>query len=71
MPASFDGEDWGQDRANPPWGYDQEIGEALLRGDFFIDPARAVGYFATIEGDLSQTYVHNPFLADLGLYGVP
>jgi len=71
LPASFDGEDWGQDRANPPWGYDQEIGEALLRGDFFIDPARAVGYFATIEGDLSQTYVHNPFLADLGLYGVP
>lgn len=69
LPASFDGEDWGQDRANPPWGYDQEIDEALLRGDFFMDPARALEYFATIEGDLSRTYVHNPFLADLGLDG--
>ncbi|NLF11569.1 MAG: hypothetical protein GX597_07255 [Anaerolineaceae bacterium] len=71
LPASFDGEDWGQDRANPPWGYDQEIDEALLRGDFFMDPARALEYFATIEGDLSRTYVHNLFLADLGLDGAP
>lgn len=67
LPASFDGENWGQDRANPPWAYNQEIGDALLRGDFFLDPAKALAYFATLQGELSRTYVYNPFLADLGL----
>jgi hypothetical protein len=71
LPASFDGLDWGQDKANAPWGYNQEIGEALLRGDFFLDPARALAYFATLEGGLSRTYVYNPFLADLGLEAAP
>jgi hypothetical protein len=71
LPASFDGEDWGQDKANAPWGYNQEIGETLLRGDFFLDPARALAYFATIEGELSHTYVHNPYLDDLGLATAP
>jgi hypothetical protein len=67
LPASFDGVDWGVDKANPPWAYDQEIGETLLRGDFFLDPAKALASFATIEGELSRAYVYNPFLADLGL----
>lgn len=67
LPASFDGENWGQDRANPPWGYNQEIGDVLLRGDFFLDPAKALAYFATVDGELSHTYMHNPFLSDLGL----
>jgi hypothetical protein len=71
LPASFDGEDWGEDKANAPWGYNQEIGEVLLRGDFFLDPARALAYFATLEGGVSRTYVHNPFLDDLGLEGAP
>ena len=71
LPGSFDGEDWGQDKANPPWGYDQDIGNTLLRGDFFLDPARALAYFATVEGDLSHTYIHNPYLADLGLDPAP
>ena len=65
LPASFDGENWGEDKANPPWGYDQEIGEALSRGDFFLDPAKAFGYFASLKGDLSRRYIFNPFLADL------
>ena len=67
LPASFDGVDWGEDKANPPWAYNQDIGETLLRGDFFLDPAKAVSTFATFEGELSRTYLHNPFLADLGL----
>jgi len=71
LPATFDGEDWGRDKANPPWAYDQEIGDTLLRGDFFLDPAQALGYFAAFDGDLSHTYVHNPYLADLGLDGAP
>jgi hypothetical protein len=67
LPASFDGENWGPDKANPPWAYNQEIGNALLRGDFFLDPAKALAYFATLDGELSRTYIYNPFLADLGL----
>ncbi len=65
LPASFDGVDWGEDRANPPWGYNQEIGETLLRGDFFLDPAKALAYFATLEGEFSLQYTANPFLDDL------
>jgi hypothetical protein len=71
LPASFDGEDWGQDKANPPWAYNQDIGETLLRGDFFLDPAKAMSYFAIVQGEVSHTYVYNPFLADLGLDPAP
>jgi hypothetical protein len=55
LPASFDGEDWGQDKANPPWAYNQDIGDTLLRGDFFLDPAKALTYFAEVKGELSRT----------------
>jgi len=71
LPASFDGVDWGEDRANPPWAYNQDLGETLLRGDFFLDPAKALATFATVQGELSRTYVFNPFLADLGLDTAP
>lgn len=71
LPASFDGVDWGEDRANPPWGYNQEIGRTLLRGDFFLDPAKALAYFATLDGEISTDYLVNPFLADLGLVSSP
>jgi len=71
LPASFDGVDWGEDKANPPWAYNQDIGETLLRGDFFLDPAKALATFATVEGELSRTYVDNPFLTDLGLDLMP
>ena len=71
LPASFDGEDWGVDKANPPWGYNQEIDDKLLRGDFLLDPAKALAYFAKVTGELSRTYLHNPFLADLGITLAP
>lgn len=71
LPASFDGVDWGEDKANPPWAYDQEIGDVLRRGDFFLDPARAVGTFATFVGEWSNKYVSNPYLVDLGLEAAP
>ncbi|RME45245.1 MAG: hypothetical protein D6791_11230 [Chloroflexi bacterium] len=65
LPATLDGGNWQPDKANTPWGYNQEIGETLLRGDFFLDPAKAFSYFATVEGYLSQRYLFNPYLADL------
>ncbi len=65
LPAAFDGDDWGEDKANPPWGYDQETDHTpLQRGDFFLDPARAYASFAHEPGPVSQTYLFNPFLMD-------
>ena len=67
LPATFDGEDYGQDRANPPWGYNQETGDTLSRGDFFLDPAKALAYHASFGGDFSFEYIFNPYLADMEL----
>jgi len=67
LPASFDGDNFGADRANAPWGYAQEIGDELARGDWFLDPARALAYHADFPPPFSQTYLFNPYLADLGL----
>ena len=69
LPKSIDGEDFGQDSANTPWGYNQATGSFLSRGDWFLDPAKALAYHATFSGDFSQEYVYNPYLADLGLLG--
>ncbi len=66
LPAAFDGDDWGEDKVNPPWGYDQDIGGTLQRGDFFLDPARAYAYFAHAPEPVSRTYLFNPYLEDLG-----
>jgi hypothetical protein len=67
LPAAIDGDDYGEDRANTPWGYDQDTGETLLPGDWFLDPARALAYHARFEDEFSTTYVYNPYLDDLGL----
>jgi len=69
LPAAIDGDDFGADRANTPWGYDQAIGDTLSRGDWFLDPAKALTYHARFEGEFSRKYVYNPYLADLGLIG--
>ena len=65
LPAAFDGDDWGEDKANPPWGYDQETNHTpLQRGDFFLDPARAYAAFAREPDSISQIYLFNPFMKD-------
>jgi hypothetical protein len=71
LAAVFDGEDYGEDRANTPWGYNQATGEILLRGDWFLDPAKALLYHASFEGDFSTEYLFNPYLDDLGLLTTP
>ena len=67
LPAAVDGDDYGADKASTPWGYDQDTGETLLPGDWFLDPARALAYHARFENEFSTTYVYNPYLDDLGL----
>ncbi len=65
LSASIDGDTFCKDSANTPWGYKQAIGATLSRGDWFLDPARAVAFHASFEGDFSLEYVYNPFLNDL------
>jgi hypothetical protein len=71
LAATFDGVDYGEDRANTPWGYNQATGETLLRGDWFLDPVKALLYHASFEGDFSTEYLYNPYLDDLGLATTP
>ena len=71
LPATFDGQNYGEDKANTPWGYNQETGDALSRGDFFLDPAKALAYHVSFGADFSLEYVYNPYLADLELGSVP
>lgn len=67
LPAAFDGDTFGFDKANTPWGYDQERGHKLHRGDWFLDPAKALSFHATFPAPFSRRYVFNPYLADLHL----
>ncbi len=64
--AAFDGDDWGEDKANSPWGYPQALGTELSRGDWFLDPAKALAYHATFPEPYSTAYLFNPYLEDLG-----
>jgi hypothetical protein len=65
LPAAFDGDTYGEDKANTPWGYDQALGDKLVRGDWFLDPAKALAYHATFPGTYSTRYVLNPYLLEL------
>ena len=69
LPKSIDGENFGPDKANTPWGYGQATGSTLSRGDWFLDPAIALAFHAHFDGDFSLEYVYNLYLADLGLMG--
>ena len=65
LPAQIDGDDYGTDSANTPWGYNQATGGDIVRGDWFFDPAAAVLYHAGPLDDFSLEYVSNPYLADI------
>ncbi|MCJ7622614.1 MAG: hypothetical protein MUO76_03855 [Anaerolineaceae bacterium] len=71
LPFALDGVDFGEDRANTPWGYNQAIGDILDRGDWFLDPAKALAYHASFDGDFSGEYLYNPYLADLDSGSAP
>ncbi|NOQ39807.1 MAG: hypothetical protein GQ562_05760 [Anaerolineales bacterium] len=67
LPKAIDGDDFYKDRAYTPWGYYQTRGEGLSRGDWFLDPAKALVYHASFSAEFSLKYLYNPFLVDLGL----
>jgi len=63
--ATFDGDDWGEDKANSPWGYPQALGDELSRGDWFLDPAKTLAYHAHFPEPFSMIYIYNPYLTDI------
>lgn len=65
LPKSFDGDTFGTDSANVPWGYDQGNGDKLARGDWFFDPARAYLFHAGDVKDVSLEYTRNPYLEEM------
>ena len=65
LPAQFDGDNYGTDSANTPWGYGQALDGGLERGDWFLDPARAIPVHAGPIPDLDEEYILNPCLAEL------
>lgn len=67
LPAAFDGDNYGEDKANAPWGYGQALGIVLVRAEWLLDPAKALAYHAAFVGDFSLRYLYNPYLEDLGL----
>jgi len=59
---AFDGDDHGDDKANPPWAWDDPKDGSVYRGDFFFRPAETVLVHVKVTGPFSATYLHNPFL---------
>lgn len=61
LPAYFDGNDYGIDRANTPWGYNQATGDGVVQGDWFFDPAKAIIFHAGKIPNFSQEYIYSPY----------
>jgi len=59
---AFDGDSHGDDKANPPWAWDDPDDGAVHRGDLFFRPAETVLTHLVVPGTWSKTYVYNPFL---------
>ena len=58
----IDGDDHGNDKANPPWGWDDGNDGPVYRGDFFFQPAMSVATWLDMPGEFSLTYLFNPYL---------
>jgi len=65
LPSQIDGDDYGRDNANVPWGYGQATGDKMRRGDWFFDPAKTFLFHAGTIYDFSVHYTYNPYLKDL------
>ncbi|MFA6450533.1 MAG: hypothetical protein WCX65_13760 [bacterium] len=65
LQSVFDGDTFVTDAANVPWGYNQAVGDDIIQGDWFLDPARAVLYHAGPMPDFSADYYFNPYIDDL------
>ena len=59
---AFDGDDYGDDKANPVWAWDDPSDGPVYRGDHFFNPAKTLVTHLNIPGPVAQTYTINPYL---------
>ncbi len=55
--GTFHGDNWGDNKADAPWGWDDKNDGDVGADQFFLDPAYLVDYYHDGLGDFSQDYV--------------
>jgi hypothetical protein len=53
----FKGDDWGNNKAHAPWGWDDKDDGEVSVDQFFVDPAYLVAYYHGGLGDFSHDYI--------------
>lgn len=56
--GTFRGDDYKDNAANAPWGWDDHDDGAVYRGDLYMKPAHLAEYYHNGWGTMSQTYVY-------------
>lgn len=62
VPGRFDGDNFQEDSAAPPWGWDDIDDGRVKKGDWFLFPAHAIGEHVKINGPYSLEYLYNPYI---------
>jgi hypothetical protein len=57
--GTFRGNDYEDNAANAPWGWDDQDDGAVYRGDFYMRPAHLVEYYHNGLGSFSQAYIYS------------
>jgi hypothetical protein len=55
--GTFHGDNWGDNKADAPWGWDDKDDGDVSAEQFFLDPAYLVDYYHDGLGIFSQYYV--------------
>lgn len=59
--GKFRGDDYSDDAANPPWGWDDGDDGPTFTGEFFYNPADMVDHHLNGLGWFDHDYVYNPY----------
>jgi hypothetical protein len=65
LASAFDGDTYGDDKARPPWSWDDPDDGGVYQGDHFFRPAKALATHLSIPDPVSQQYLVNPYLFSL------
>ncbi|MBN2053669.1 hypothetical protein JW905_02025, partial [bacterium] len=63
--GAFDGDDYSDDSAKPPWNWDDPDDGTVYSGDILIDCAYTIDYHLDVPAPFSLAYTYNPYL---GIY---
>jgi len=67
--GTFNGDTYGKNQANAPWGWDDHDDAFISRGEIFTDPAKLVDYYFNGLGDFSREYIYNPYMPTIPVPG--